>query len=162
MTEKLSFGLTNECEALGAFTSFCRIWGSKGTVSLSLETSDGNMLIRFEQRLGPLHGLRPGPLGRQGGQEKHRGPGEGAHKNPRSSRQRRKGEKAAAWGTAENVENPENTLNLRTDQETVAKNVITTNSNVNFVTYQLLLRMVSVYIKVTNTRILRKKIGFQA
>ena len=123
MTEKLPFRLTNECEAFGAFTSFCRIWGSKGTGSLSFETSDGKMLIRLEQHLGPLHGLRPGPLGRQGGQEKHQDPVEGAHKNPRSSRQRRKEKRAAARDTAEKVENPENTANLTSDQENVTENV---------------------------------------
>ena len=73
MSEILAFRLTNECEAFGAFQSLCRIWGSKGSGSLSFEASEGIMVIKCEQCLGPLHGLRPGPLGRQA--DRHQDPG---------------------------------------------------------------------------------------
>ena len=54
------------------------------------ETSDGNVVLKFEQRLGSLHGLRPGPVGRQDGKQ-HQDPG--AHK---TSRQRRRDKRAAS------------------------------------------------------------------
>ena len=81
MPGTMALELTNEQEALGVFYSFCRIWGSKGTGSLSLATHDGDVIIKFEQHLGPLHGLRPGPIGREGGKEKYYEFGE-INKNP--------------------------------------------------------------------------------
>ena len=59
------FGLTNEAEALFAFQTFCRIWGSGGCGSLHLETNNQEVTLKLEQRLGPLHGLRPGPFGQE-------------------------------------------------------------------------------------------------
>ena len=62
----MEFGLTNESEAFLAFQTFCRIWGSGGCGSLNLDTKEGEVTLKLEQKLGPLHGLRPGPRGRQG------------------------------------------------------------------------------------------------
>ena len=53
----MEFALTIESEAFQAFQTFCRIWRSWGCGSLNME--------KIEQKLGPLHGLRPGPLGRK-------------------------------------------------------------------------------------------------
>ena len=39
--------------------------GSGGCGSRNLETRDGEVTIKMEQKLGPLHGLRPEPLGRR-------------------------------------------------------------------------------------------------
>ena len=61
----MSFSLTNEAEALLAFKSFCRVWGSGGCGSLQLETNNQEITMKMEQRLGPLQGLRPGPYGRE-------------------------------------------------------------------------------------------------
>ena len=105
MSETLIFELTNEREAFGAFQSFCRLWGSKGCGSLSLKTSGGDVVMNFEQHLGSLHCLRPGPLGRQGEKEHHQDPEEGFHK---TSRQRRREKRAASKVSAENVKTPVN------------------------------------------------------
>ena len=100
----MTFELTNEQEALSIFQSFCRIWGSKGKGSLSLATINKAVVLNFEQHLGPLHGLRPGPIGRQGGQEPHHSE---INKNQGTSRERRRKKRAAAKASAENVEETE-------------------------------------------------------
>ena len=69
------FSLSNEAEALAAFKSFCRIWGSGGCGSLHLETQNQEVTLKLEQKLGPLHGLRPGPMGREAPiRSKHKSP----------------------------------------------------------------------------------------
>ena len=55
--------LSNESETFQAFQTFCRIWGSGGCGSLNMETKEGEVTLKIEQKLGPLHGLRPGQLG---------------------------------------------------------------------------------------------------
>ena len=65
---------------------------------MSLETSDGNVVLKFEQHLVSLHGLRPGPVGRQYA-DKHQDPR--VHK---TSRQRRRERRAAAKVLAEKTE----------------------------------------------------------
>ena len=97
MSETLAFELMNEREVFGAFQSFCRIWVSKCFGSLSLETSDGNVVVKFEQHLLSLQGLRPGPVGRQSGKQQQN---PGVHK---TSRQSRREKRAEAKASAEKV-----------------------------------------------------------
>ena len=89
---------------LSVFQSFCSIWGSKGKESLSVANIDGGVVLTFEQHIGSLHGLRPGLIGRQGGQEPHHSE---IHKNQGTSRERRRKKRAAAKTSAEYVEEPE-------------------------------------------------------
>ena len=61
----MSFLLKNENEVLQSFQTFCIIWGSEGSGRLYLDTKDGEVTLKLEQKLGPLYGLRPCPTGRQ-------------------------------------------------------------------------------------------------
>ena len=111
----MHFCLTNEAEALSAFKSFCRIWGSGGCGSLHLETQNEEVTIKLEQHLGPLLGLRPGPIGREA--EK---PPSVKYKSPSQLRRHERRRQEALSKAATKASEAEENIHKSTDDDAIS------------------------------------------